>query len=187
MKKSFSLAELLIAITITILITEAAYFAGNVGRQTFNQTSEKIEINQNARVLLDRMSREIRQATEIATDLPPVSNDPENPPSTEIMFEDGHVATNRYISYKLENGQAKRSITAYYFGPSLPDPSEWVLRNARDENGNPPSSALITDEVVADKIISCQIWGESLINIHIIAGVDNQQEEFTTTVFARNL
>ena len=187
MKKSFSLPELLIAITITILISEAAYFASNVGRQTFNRTSEKVEITQNARVLLDRMSREIRQATEVVTDLPPVNNDPANPPSSEIIFEDGHTAINRYITYRLENNQVRRIITAYFFSEGLPDSSEWVLKNARGENNRLPNYLDISNEIIADKIISLQIWGESLINIDITAGINDQQEQFSTTVFARNL
>jgi prepilin-type N-terminal cleavage/methylation domain-containing protein len=187
MKKAFSLPELLIAITITALVVEAAYFASNVGRQTFNRTSDKVEITQNARVLLDRISREIRQATEIVTDLPPVNNDPDNLPKSEIMFEDGHVAINRYITYRLEGSQVKRIITAFYFGASLPDSSEWVVQSARDEMNEPPNSAVISNNVIAEQVHSIQIWGDSLINIDLTVGSNDLQEQFSTAVFARNL
>ena len=187
MKKGFTLTELLIAITITVLVVEAAYFASNVGQRTFNSASEKIEITQNARILLDRMSREIRQATEIVTVLPPTNNDPEDPPKSEIILEDGHVTINRYITYRLEGAQVNRIITAYYFGAILPDSSEWVVQSARDALGNPPNSAIISNNVIAEQIISFQIWGDSLVNIDVTVGTNDMHEDFSTAIFARNL
>src|SRR4030042_5028455 len=113
MKKGFSLPELLIAITITALVVEAAYFASRIGQETVKTTAEKIELAQNARVILDRMSREIRQATDIVTELPPGNDDPADPPKNTIMFEDGHSAINQYISYRLENNNAYRPAPTY--------------------------------------------------------------------------
>lgn len=188
MKKGFTLPEVLIAVTITALVVETAYFASNIGQRTFKIASEKMEISQNARVLLDRISREIRQATEIVTELPSIPDDPENPPTSEIMFEDGHETINQYITYQLQSGnQVKRIITAYYFGAILPDSSEWVLHNAIDNEGNPPNSQVISENLIAEYVTSLQIYGDSLIHINLTVSQNEQSEDFTTTVFARNL
>ena len=150
-KKGLSLPELLIAITITALVVEAAYFASRSGQETFETSSEKIEITQTSRVILDRMSRELRQATEIVTDLPISETDP---PATQITFEDGHVEIVRYINYQLSGNGVRRIIKAYYFGATLPDSSEWVPYNAVDSEGNPPNSAEISNDLIAENISS---------------------------------
>lgn len=186
MKKAFSLPELLIAITITALVVEAAYFASRIGQETFKKTSEKIELAQNARVILDRMSREIRQATDVVTELPPVSDDPGDPPKNTIMFEDGHIVINQYISYRIDNGNAYRAVTAYYFGPTLPDSSEWVIHDAIDSENNPPNSTNINDDLIAENITSLEIYGDTVIYIEMTASKDDQSADFATAVYPRN-
>lgn len=187
MKKGFSLPELLIAITITALVVEAAYFASRIGQETFKKTSEKIELAQNARVILDRMSREIRQATDIVTELPPGSDDPADPPKNTIKFEDGHSAINQYISYRLENNNAYRTVTAYYFGgPPIPDSSEWVVHDAIDSDNNPPNSTDISNNLIAENITSLKIYGDSVIYIEMTASKDDQTADFATSVYPRN-
>lgn len=184
MKKGFSLPELLIAITITALVVEAAYFASRIGQSTFKSSSEKIELTQTSRVLLDRMSRELRQATEIATDLPPTEADP---PATQIMFEDGHVQITRYITYQFSTNSVRRIITAYYFGTSLPDSSEWVPYNALDSEGNPPNSAELNNDLIAENISTFTIYGDAVIYINLIAAKDGQEVNFSTAINPRNL
>ena len=186
MKKGFSLPELLIAITITALVVEAAYFASRIGQATFKTTAEKIELAQNARVILDRMSREVRQATDIVTELPPGSDDPTDPPKNTIMFEDGHTTINRYISYNLENNNAYRTVTAYYFGTTLPDSSEWVVHDAIDSENNPPNSTNISNNLIAENITSLKIYGDSVIYIEMTASKDDQTADFATAVYPRN-
>lgn len=187
MKKGFSLPELIIAITITALVVEAAYFASRIGQASFKSSSEKIEITQTSRVLLDRISRELRQATAIATDLPATPDDPENPAPAEIMFEDGHVAINRYISYQLSGTNINRIMTAYYFGESLPDSSEWVVYNATDSEGNPPNSAEIRNDLIANNISSLEIYGDAIIYINLTASKNGQRVDFLTSINPRNL
>ena len=186
MKKGFSLPELLIAITITALVVEAAYFASRIGQETFETTGERIELAQNARVILDRMSREIRQATDIVTELPPGSGDPGNPPANTIMFEDGHTDVNQYISYLIDGNDAYRTVTAYYFGDSLPDSSEWIVYEAIDDEGNPPNSTNISNTIIAEHISSLEIYGDTIIFIELTASEDDQTADFATSVYPRN-
>ena len=186
MKKGFSLPELLIAITVTALVIEAAYFASSVGQKSFKITGERIELAQNARVVLDRMSREIRQATDIVTELPPDSGDPENPPTNTLMFEDGHTDINQYISYRIDGNDAYRTVTVYYFGASLPDSSEWVVYDAIDEEENPPNSTNISDTLIAEHISSLEIYGDTVIYIELTASKNDQTADFATSVYPRN-
>ena len=153
-KKSdgFTFGEILVAMTVSILIIGGAYTVYRIAQKSYQITLKKADLVQNARIVLDRMSREIRQATEIATELPPIPDDPNNPPVSEIMFEDGHIEIIQYIIYSLEGTQMKRKIRAYYFGSSLPSSDGWVLHNAIDENGEPPNWEEIENHIIAENI-----------------------------------
>lgn len=185
--KSFTLSELLIAVTITALVVEAAYFASTIGQRTFKTSTEKIELTQNARVVLDRLSRELRQATEVTTELPATTDDPELPPSNTIQFEDGHTEITQYIKYELDGTTIRRKLIAYYFGSSLPDSSEWVVAGARDSENNPPSSSEITNEVIAENVSALTFYGENVIYINMAVTKEGQTENFATAINARNL
>lgn len=83
MKKGFSLAETTIVIAIFILIILTTYSAYFLSQRSYQKGEQIAEITQNGRVILERMTREIRQAREIAE----VSEEP------GIVFQDGHVST----------------------------------------------------------------------------------------------
>lgn len=84
----FSLAEMLIVISIFILIIVTIYSVYSLSQQGYLSGEEIAEITQNGRVVLERISREIRQAKEIITELPEERIDAPN----EIKFQDGHIS-----------------------------------------------------------------------------------------------
>ncbi len=83
----FTLTELLITITVMSLVIGVVYGAYILSQRAYRAGGISAEILQNGRVILERMSREIRQAREIVTDLPEGRVDP----SDEIIFQDGHL------------------------------------------------------------------------------------------------
>jgi len=85
--EGFTLTEMMVVIAISLLIIAAVYSAYSLSRRGYLAGEEIAEVTQNGRVILERISRGIRQAKEIATELP---TERVNPPD-EIKFQDGHL------------------------------------------------------------------------------------------------
>ncbi len=83
----FTLTETTIVIAIFGLIIAIVYLIFILNQRVYSAGEEMAEITQNGRVILERMTREIRQAKEIVTELPEERIDPSN----EIIFQDGHL------------------------------------------------------------------------------------------------
>ncbi len=88
LQKGFTLAEMIIVITIFILIIVVVYSTYVLSRRACLEGEKVAEVVQNGRVILERMSREIRQAREIVTEIPEERVNPSN----EIKFQDGHLS-----------------------------------------------------------------------------------------------
>lgn len=86
--KGFTLTEMVISIAIFGLVIVIVYSSYALSRRSYLEGENVAEITQNGRVILERLSREIRQAREIVTELP---EDRTNPPA-EIKFRDGHLS-----------------------------------------------------------------------------------------------
>ncbi len=86
-QKGFTLTEIIIVVAIFSLIIVTVFSIYILNQQAYIEGEIKGEIIQNGRVILERMSREIRQARGIVTQLP---EEKINPPS-EIKFHDGHL------------------------------------------------------------------------------------------------
>ena len=87
-KEGFTLTEMTIVIAIFVLIIVAVYSAYILNQRVYLSGERMAEITQNGRVILERMTREIRQAREIITEIPAERVNPSN----EIIFQDGHVS-----------------------------------------------------------------------------------------------
>ncbi len=66
-EKGFTLAELLVAVAVLGLVLEAVVVVQQNGVQAYIAGSTRVEAQQNARIALDEMAREIRQASAITT------------------------------------------------------------------------------------------------------------------------
>jgi prepilin-type N-terminal cleavage/methylation domain-containing protein len=84
----FSLSEMIIAVAIFVLIIVVVYSVYILGQRGYQRGEEAAEVIQNGRVVLERISREIRQARDIITELPAERT---NPPA-EIKIHDGHLS-----------------------------------------------------------------------------------------------
>lgn len=88
LQSGFTLTEMVVAITIFVLIITAVYSAYILSQQGYREGERAAEITQNGRIILERLTREMRQAREIVTELP---EGEVNPPG-EIVFHDGHLS-----------------------------------------------------------------------------------------------
>jgi len=87
-QKGFTFLEMVIVIAIFLLITGVVFSIYFFNSKVYIAGESIAEITQNGRVILERITREIRQAKEIVTDLPEEELDPAN----EILFQDGHLS-----------------------------------------------------------------------------------------------
>ncbi len=178
----FEIAVSIALFTIIILLTGSIY---TISQKAYNKGSYNNELAQNARVSLDRLSREMRQAVEIVTTLPPTDSDPENPPVNEIFFQDGHEPNEiKYLRYYLSNGNLKRSVVVYYFDV---EPGTYVLYNSVDGEGDPPNELVIEDRIVGEYFSTLEFWGEDgLTYIRILLEKKEENLNIRTSIFSRN-
>lgn len=182
----FTLAEILVAVSIGIIIILLVYVSHNLMVSLTERGSKKIELVQNGRVALDRLTRELRQSDEIVTVLPETGEDPANLPPSEIQFQDGHnPAPIRYIRYYLEGNLLHREISYYYFSV---DSDTWVSWDTVDGDGASPLQAILEDNIIAEYLGDLAFWGEDrLVNIELNTISGENKVEFYTKVCGRNL
>ena len=173
----FTLTEILVAILVFALIIIAIYSTFNLSQRALKENERSAEILQNGRVILERMSREIRQAREIVTELPATDT---------IEFEDGHISElYHYIRYYKENGNIKRRVIGYYFSG---DPE----KNLVPWDSTPPEGQTLetiiieAPETVGEYVNSISFSGSKIINISLVLTKQNKTLNLSTKIFGRN-
>ncbi|MDO8524835.1 MAG: prepilin-type N-terminal cleavage/methylation domain-containing protein [bacterium] len=182
MSKGFTLVEVLVAMAI-FLIAVILIFSIYLTSQKFYRTTEiKAEILQNARVILERMTRELRQTQDIVTVLPQAPDNPDSPPMSEIEFQDGHSPDYYYIRYYVSTttGEIIREYKVYcldvceacstYFKWDAPQVYGCSLEN----------------RVVGEFAQEMKFWGAGIINVSLKLQKINEEIDFQTNVFSRN-
>lgn len=181
-KKGFTLTELLISVVIGLLIMLIVSAIFVLNQRVVRKSNTKAELTQNARITLDLMAREIRQANEIVTILPVDDFDP-NLIAHELQFEDGHQ-TNfiQYIKYYLSGTNLKRQIIVYYFDT---DPSTYVHWD--DIDPFPPlGQTTLEDRIIGENFSSLDIFGQGSINIELIMTKNKERVDIKTIINPRN-
>lgn len=198
LNSGFTLTEILIVLTIFLLIVVVLYSSYTLSHRAYREGEKAAETAQNGRVILERITREVRQAKAIVTELA----DDETGATSTIMFQDGHdISTIHYIRYFREDTDIKRAVVAYYFSA---DPNTYVVWNAKDENGLPPGgpdSCLFNDcpncpptckileepRVIGEYVDNLKIWGSPIVNIFLTLKKNDKTLDIKTKILGRNL
>lgn len=179
----FTLIELIIALAGGLLLFLGLFTMFSLGRSALTKGGDLSEINQNGRIALERMSRELRQADEITE---PFSQSFSSP-SNEIQFRDGHDPSNLfYIRYYLTDQTLHREV-AYYSLTSAP--TVHVYRQDINADGSPASKTVTEDESIAEYITSFALWRSNshIINVSLGLGRTGTTTTLTTSLYDRNL
>lgn len=178
----FTLTELLVAMVILVLIVGAIYSGYVLSQKAYREGEMAAEINQNGRVILERMVREIRQTKEIVTSLSATSTDA----TSTIEFEDGHIVERyHYIHYFKEDNNVKREVKRYYFSG---DPATYVVWNATPPPGEEKLATTTKEaKIIGEYVTDLGFWGGSVINIFINLKKADKEIDLETKVFGRNL
>lgn len=180
----FTLTEVISVIAIGLIITLAVYEVFLMSQKAFGQAEANLELTQNARIFLDRVTREIRQSDAIASSLPPTKITEGFPPASELMFQDGHdVPDIQYLRYYLDGGLVKRQRIVYFFDA---EPLVYVPFNAEDEFGDPPSSQVMDEKIIAEYASELKFYGDKTTYIEIFLDKNAVSAHFYTGVWGRN-
>jgi len=167
---------------IVIILVSSIYL---LAQKSYNKSSDLAELTQNARVCLDRLSRELRQSVNIVTALPPTDSDPENPPAEEIFFQDGHnISQITYLRYYLDGTNLMRKHKAYYFAS---EPTVYVTYNTTDQYGNSPDKKILENRIIGEYFSQLKFWDNSgSISIAIELNKGSNNFKIRTSVYPRN-
>jgi len=186
--RAFTLVEVMITLSIIILITVCVFGISIASQRFFVKAESRAEILQNGRIIFERLSREIRQANVIVSQLP----------QNEIEFEDGHTpspfaylgADYFYIRYFTDSNlkEVHRQYKAYCF-ESCDVCVEYVRWNdikIIDGEQINPQPCILEDRVVGEFVESMSFEGSGLINISLGLVKNNENIELTTQIAGRN-
>ncbi len=185
-KKGFTLIEIIIVITISVIIFGLITSIYVIGQKAYLKTDTRAEIIQNGRVILDRMVREIRQTPDIITQIPIDNSNPSLLPS-EIKFQDGHDTNQiRYIRYFLDGTDIKRQEIVYYF-PSAPNYYVYSYDTDKDPPHDPPIEQIVEEKIIGEYVDDLEFWGNNLININLYLYKNGESSIINTAVYGRNM
>jgi uncharacterized protein (TIGR02599 family) len=182
-KSAFTLVELLVAMVVaTILVSITVSLYGLI-RTSMTQDQAKADAAQNARVALDRMTRELRQAADIVTNLPSDASDTTVAQPHEIEFLDGHANDMTYKRYYLSGTTMQLQVKEYYFST---DPTTRVAWNAKS-GGVSPTSAVISTQDIAEMVQSLNVYEDGVVQVEVTTSDGaNQIYRLQTAVQGRN-
>lgn len=184
-KLGFTLIELLVSITAGTLIMIGTLNIFSLARTSLEKGNHRAEATQNARIALEHIARDLRQADEIVTALPETATDPLLPPPANLEFRDGHdPETLTYLRYHLAENRLHRERSYYAFSA---DPAIRVTHNLRDASGNPPTKTILDDLAIAEGVESIEFWGEGVLSIQITTRRGSTRVTIPTSIFGRNL
>jgi len=172
-KRAFTLVEILTAVFLGSIIIIAAYSVYLMSYKSYQRHAASAELTQNARIALERMTREVRQTGEILTTAP-----------TEIKFQDGHIPSQiQYLTYYLSGTDLHRKLSYYYCSNDSLTKVKWSTPCAPYTL----QEEIDSDNVKAEKITSLQFVGTPVITINLTVSDGNISYQFETKTLARNI
>ena len=180
----FTLFEILIAMTIGVTLLGVLFSIYNLSNKSLAQGQAEAELTQTSRSLVERITRDVRETQNLASELPQTKNDPERAPLAELLMEDGHADALRYIRYYLNGTDLKREIRQYFFAE---EPEILVPYNAEDEFGNPPAASVVEDNLVAEYVSEVLFYGQNPVYVELELEKGSAAHRTRTTLYGRNL
>lgn len=183
-KKGFTLVEILTVVVLATVIIMAAYSVYLMSYESYKKQSASAELTQNARIALERISRELRQSPDIIT---PLSTDPQTSTS-EIMFQDGHNLLTvpppeceyQYITYKISGSNLIRFTSHYHL-------TDQAICVKYDPNQSQIEHKDL-EQIKAEKLSQLQFWGvKPTVTIHLNVSDGQTTYQFETKTMARNI
>ncbi len=139
----FTLFETIAVMALFLLVVMLIGSVFLLAQRTYTSGNSHNELIQNARVCFDRLSRELRQASDLVTDL--------SATSSKIFFQDGHNDDSyTYVYYYLDGSNLMRDHVAYYFGVWPVTEDQYVRHNAIDGFGTSAASSTLSSKIIGE-------------------------------------
>lgn len=182
--RAFTLVELLIALVVSGILVSISVRIYGVTRTALQQDQAKADLSQNARIVLGRLSRELRQTPDIVTILPANQSDNSIAQPGYIEFQDGHANDLTYKRYYLNGTVLEQDTKEYYFSSAPGTRVRWDATS----NGATPTASVISTQDIADNIQSISFYGNDSSVQMVIISSDGANQRFTLqgTVQERN-
>lgn len=191
----FTIVEVLITVTIFVLIVVILFSIYWASQKFYQRGEARAELLQNGRVVLERMTREVRQAEEIITALPQMPDNPDNPPPQEIEFQDGHIPSPYqylgsdyyYVRYYLATSSQElyRQYRVYCFDPCAICSAYFRWNDTLGEDQVHPCN--LEEKIIGEYVKETKFWGSGSINISLILTKQSEEINLQTEIFGRNL
>jgi len=186
-RRGFTLSELVIAAAIASILaglTAASYIS--IQRLVARGQDDLLAAS-TARVIIDRVSRDLRQALVVVDSIPPDAADG----LTSLEFEDGHdvdPAGPTYITYSLDGTDVRRNRHYYYLTSS---PNQRLPYNAGvvGQGGFAVASLSGEDYIIADRVSDLRFYGSSslvYIDTSITVNAVSNDQSYHSAVAKRN-
>ena len=176
--------ELLIALACGVLIFGGVLAIFSLARTALEREGRRAELNQNGRIAIERISRELRQAEAFVTSIPLTDMIQEFPPPSSFEFLDGHDPDSlTYLRYHLEGTLLYREVSYYSFST---DPGVHVPVILLDQDGNSPQKTVVEDAIIAEHLLSIEFFGDKTVTIRVTLQ-NNSIVVYQTSITARNI
>jgi type II secretory pathway pseudopilin PulG len=197
-KKGFTLVEVLVFITIFLLVSIGIFNILSFSQNFYSQKTVQSELLQNGRVILERITREIRQGEAMVSQLPQVPSNLENPPLLEIEFQDGHTPSPYeylgsdyyYIRYYFSSSTKElyRQYKIYCFDPceSCSTYFRWDDTKIEGTDTISTHACVLEEKIIGEYVEDLNFWGSGLVNVSLSLQNKKQELNFQTKIFGRN-
>ena len=178
-KNGFTLIEAIVAIslfTIIILVSNSMFI---MSQKIYIRGSALSELSQNARISLDKISRELRQSNNLITNFSLIST------SSEIFFQNGHDNNEiTYIKYFASSTDLIKKNLAYEFGADL---GTYVYRDSIDAWGNSPDEILLKERIIGEYFSTLEFsFSNGLVNIYSNLSNAHADIKISSKAYIRN-
>jgi len=192
--KGFTLIEILVFITIFLLVFIGIFNIFSFSQVFYSEKTIQSELLQNGRVILERITREIRQGEGMVTQLSQVPDSP----ALEIEFQDGHIPSPYeylasdyyYIRYYFSSSTKElyRQYKVYCFDPCESCSTYFRWDDTKIEGADTVSthSCILEEKIIGEYIKNLSFWGSGLINVSLTLNTKGQESTFQTKIFGRN-
>ncbi|MEK9153237.1 MAG: hypothetical protein AAB723_01400 [Patescibacteria group bacterium] len=177
--QGFTIVEILVATAIFVLAIGLVLNIYILAQKFYQRGETEAELLQNGRIVIERISRDVRQAAEMVTALPQTPDLLLSPPPSAIEFQDGHQPSPYdslgsdyyYIRYYLAtstgSGEMHRQYRVYCFDNCETCSSYYRWNDTRIQDGETiiAQACNLEDEVVGEYFSDVKFWGSGLINV----------------------
>lgn len=178
-QSGFTLLETMVSVTLFVIIMIMSTSVYNTMQASYRSGADRAESTQNARVAIDRMSRELRQSMGMAGDF----NLTKDTATSSLQFQDGHNQSQiTYIRYYLDGTNLMRQTLFYYFSGT---PSTYVYYDTLGLGGVLPTASTTESNIIAEYVKDLKFWGDDTEINFLLTVLKNKSKFSIETIVSR--